>query len=115
MPFFEVCKALSEYRRGHFAEAVEWAKKPLKTPQLYAHGHAYAVLAMACWRLGEKDTARAMLDKGNILGTVRHASQYRRGSWKRMGSVALCWRISLDEAAAFIQPGPMNNNLSNKP
>jgi hypothetical protein len=26
MPYFQDCKALSEYRQGHYAEAIEWAK-----------------------------------------------------------------------------------------
>ena len=55
MPFYQDCKALSEYRRGHYAEAVEWAQKPLKIPRIYVHGHAYAVLAMAYWQLGQKE------------------------------------------------------------
>src|SRR5437763_14319265 len=63
MPFFQDCKALCEYRRGHYAEAVEWAQKPLKNPGIYVHGHAYAVLAMACRRLGGKDDAGEMLAK----------------------------------------------------
>ncbi|MDB6017457.1 MAG: serine/threonine protein kinase with repeat [Pedosphaera sp.] len=67
IPFFQDCKALAEYRQGHYAEAVEWAQKPLKIPGVYVHGHAYAVLAMAYWRLGEKDEARAMLARGNTL------------------------------------------------
>ncbi len=26
MPFFEVCKALSEYRQGHYEQAMEWQR-----------------------------------------------------------------------------------------
>jgi tetratricopeptide (TPR) repeat protein len=103
MPFFEVCKALSEYRQGNFAEAVEWAQKPLEIPDNYSHGHAYAILAMADWQLGEKDEARAMLAKGNELApSVLPVSiaEDPSNAW-------LAWlfaRIQLDEANALIQP-----------
>ena len=65
MPYFQVCKALSEYRQGHFAQALDWAQRTTKTTAIYAQGQAYAVLAMACWRQGEKDRARLMLGLGN--------------------------------------------------
>jgi len=80
MPFYQDCKALAEYRRGHYAEAVEWAQKPLKIPRIYVHGHAYAVLAMAYWQLGLKDEARAVLCKGNASAPAHYAAEYRRGS-----------------------------------
>ena len=104
MPFFQVCKALSEYRQGHFAEAVEWAEKPLKSSRLHAQAQACAVLTMAHWRLGEKDTARAMLAKGDELAPkilpARDAEE-ANGEW-------LGWifaRVSLDEAAELIESG----------
>jgi len=102
MPFFQVCKALSEYRQGHFAEAVEWAQKPLKIPGIYVHGHAYAVLAMAYWRLGNQDAARALFAKGETLAPgilpVRDAED--------PGNAWLAWlyaRISLDEATLLME------------
>ncbi len=109
MPFFELCKALSEYRLGHYPEAVEWAQKPLKVSGNYVHGHAYAVLAMACWQLGEKDRARAMLGKGEILAPrmmPNSITEDPENAW-------LAWlyaRIQLDEAAALIQPGLSDDN-----
>jgi tetratricopeptide (TPR) repeat protein len=114
LPFYQDSKALSEYRQGHYAEAVEWAQKPLKIPGIKVHQHAYAVLAMAYWRLGEKDEARAMLAKGDTLAPPimpMSIAEDPSNAW-------LAWlfaRIQLDEAAALIQPGPANDNSSNKP
>jgi tetratricopeptide (TPR) repeat protein len=114
MPFFEICKALSEYRQGHYAGAVEWAQKSIKSPRIDAHGHAYAVLAMADWQLGEKDEARAMLAEGNALRPailpVRDAED-PRNAWQGW----LFARTSLDEAAALIQPASTAGNRPNGP
>jgi hypothetical protein len=69
---------------------------------LYLNAHAYAVLAMAHWRLGEKDAAREMLDKGNTLAPivfpVRDAED-RADAW----SGWIIARISLEEATALIE------------
>jgi eukaryotic-like serine/threonine-protein kinase len=114
MPFFEDCKALCEYRQGHYAEAVEWAQKPLKIPGNYVHGHSYAVLAMAYWRLGEKENARAMLAKGDALDPGILPASISEDP----GSAWLAWlyaRIQLDEATALIQPSSMPENSSIKP
>ncbi len=101
MPFFQDCKALSEYRQGHYAEAVEWAQKPLKIPGIYVHGHAYAVLAMAYWQLGEKDEARAMLAKGDALDPRIMPGSVAEDP----GNAWLAWlyaRIQLEEATALL-------------
>ena len=114
MPFFEICKALSEYRKGHFAEAAEWAQKTIQNPRIDAHGHAYAILAMADWQLGKKTEAREMLAEGNALRPVilpvRDAED-PANAWQGW----LYARTSLDEASALIQPGSMNDDISNKP
>jgi tetratricopeptide (TPR) repeat protein len=105
MPFFELCKALSEYRQGHFAEAVEWAKKPLEVAGNYVHPHAYAVLAMAHWRLGEKEQAQAMFAKGEALAPPTMPSAISEDP----GNAWLAWlfaRVSLDEAAVILQSRP---------
>jgi eukaryotic-like serine/threonine-protein kinase len=114
MPYFQDCKALCEYRQGHYAEAVEWAQKPLKIPGIYVHGHSYAVLAMAYWRLGEKENARTMLAKGDTLEPGIMPASIAEDP----GSAWLAWlfaRIQLDEATALIQPSSMPENNSNKP
>lgn len=114
MPYFEVCKALSEYRLGHFSEAVEWAEKPLKISGIYAHGHACAVLAMAYWSLGQKEEAQAMLAKGNTLAP----SAMPTSIVEDPGNAWLAWlfaRIQLDEATALLQPRSTDEKSSGKP
>jgi len=114
MPFFQDCKALSEYRQGHFAEAVDWAQKPLKVSGIYVHGHAYAVAAMAYWQLGEKDQAREMLAKGDSLAPRLMPASIAEDP----GNAWLAWlfaRIQLDEAAALIKPGSTTENKSARP
>jgi tetratricopeptide (TPR) repeat protein len=102
MPYFQDCKALSEYRQGHYAEAVEWAQKPLQISGLHVYGHAYAVLAMAYWRLEKKDEARAMLAKGDTLAPrimPVSIAEDPSDAW-------LAWlyaRIQLDEATALVE------------
>src|SRR4030095_8538123 len=102
-PFFEICKALSEYRQGHFNEAAEWAQKSIGSGSEEAQGHAYGVLAMADWQLGKKDEARGMIANGEKLApTVMPASVA-----EDMGDAWLAWlyaRIQLDEATALIGP-----------
>ncbi len=104
LPYYQDCKALYEYRQGHYAEAVEWAQKPLKIPGLQMYGHAYAVLAMAYWQLGQKDEARAMLAKAETLAPrIMPASiaEDPSSAWQAW----LFARIQLDEAIELIQPG----------
>jgi serine/threonine protein kinase/tetratricopeptide (TPR) repeat protein len=111
-PYYQDCKALSEYRLGHFAEAIEWAQRPLKVPGIFVHGHTFATLAMAYWQLGDKDEARAMLANGEKLDPnvmPVDVAQDPSNAW-------LAWlyaRIQLDEAAALIRPDPTTEkNLS---
>ena len=102
MPFFQVCKALSEYRLGHFSEAAQWAQKSVDSTR-YASWHACGVLAMADWRLGKKDEARAMLARGEKLAPPVMPARVAQSP----GNDWLAWlfaRIQLDEAKALIDP-----------
>jgi len=103
VPFFSVCKALAEYRLGHFASAAEWAQKALNSPRKDAYPHAYGVLALADWKLGKKDEARAMLAHGeNVAPRVMPAYVVEDA-----GTAWLVWlyaRIQLEEAEALICP-----------
>ncbi len=107
MPFFQVCKALSEYRQGHFIEAAGWAQKTISSPRLDAHAHAYAVLAMADWQLGKKDQARAALAQGNVLAP----SDLPADEAEDPGNTWMGWlfaRVSLDEADVLMASGSAN-------
>lgn len=105
-PYFQDCKALCEYRQGHYAEAVEWAEKPLKVPGLHVYGHAYAILAMAYWQLGQKDQARAMLAKGEEVSPPAMPTSIAddpSNAWQGW----LYARIQLEEASALIRPSTL--------
>ena len=114
MPFFEVCKALAEYRAGNFNEAVRWAQKSTQSTRLDACGHAYAVLALAYWQLGQKQKARDLLAKGEALVP----SVMPPSVAEDPGDAWLTWlypRITLDEAGALIQPAGAASNDSDWP
>ena len=102
LPYFEDCKALCEYRQGHYDEAVNWIQKSLQSPHIAAWGHAYAILAMADWQLGKPDEARKMLAKGDELAPAimpKSVAEDPQGAW-------IAWlyaRIQLDEAGTLIQ------------
>jgi len=98
--YFQACKALSEYREGSFPEAVEWAEKARKSSEVFAHAKGCAVLAMAQWRLGLKDAARATLGEGNKL-----AQDISSNQTVDLGDGWINWlvaRILLDEATGLI-------------
>jgi serine/threonine protein kinase len=103
MPYFEVCKALSEYRQGHFHAAADWAQKALNRSDVpYLKAHAYAVRAMALWRLGQKDVGREMLAKGIALTPLSYPvreAEHDADAW----SDWIFARISLDEATTLIE------------
>jgi serine/threonine protein kinase/tellurite resistance protein len=114
MAYFQACKALSNYRLGRFPEAVTWAEKLPKSSHPFAQAKADAVLAMADWRLGQKEPARAILAKGDALAPSilpGHDGVDLGDSW-------LAWlfaRVSLDEATALIQSGLTTEHNSSKP
>ena len=116
LPYFQACKAMSQYRLGHFAEAIEWAEKATNgsTADAQAKAKAYAVLAMAQCQLGQKDRARTMLARGDALApNILHT-----GEAGDLGDSWVAWlfsRISLDEATALIQSGSTTDKNSNQP
>ena len=114
LPYFQAGKALSAYRLGHFSEAIEWAEKTTRSPIIYANAHAYAVLAMAHWQLGQKDEARAMLAKGDALAP-RIASG--KGAVD-LGDSWVAWleaRISLDETEGLMKSDAGGDADANHP
>ncbi len=62
-PFYECCKAMAEYRQGHFAQAVEWSEEAAKVDFPYSRAEAYAVLAMSRYQQKDTDGARLTLDQ----------------------------------------------------
>ena len=59
--FFQCCKALAEYRQGHFDGAVKWARIVSANPYPYSQAEAYAILSMGQYQLNQVDDARAQL------------------------------------------------------
>jgi len=114
LPYFQACKAMANYRLGRFPEAIVWGEKAANSSLDFAQAKAYAILAMAHWHLGQKDTAREALAKGEAL-----APGIAPGSEPEdIGESWVAWliaRISLDEAAALIQPASAADNNSTPP
>ncbi len=110
LPYFEVCKAMSSYRLGRYADAQSWAEKARAGPSVHASASACAVLSMANWQLGRQTEARATLRKGEAL-TPNVVSE--RGT-EKIGGSWVAWltaRIALDEATALIQSVPSEQNV----
>jgi eukaryotic-like serine/threonine-protein kinase len=105
LPYFQVAKAMSNYRLGHFDEAIQWAEKAVKNhrAESAAKAKADAVLAMANWQLGQRSVALAALASGDQEAprfSPEQGTQDLGESW----TAWLMARISLDEATALMNP-----------
>jgi serine/threonine protein kinase len=104
LPYFQACKALSEYRRDEFTQAIGWAQKAANGEFVFCKALASSVLAMAHWRLGHQEDARRALALGNTLAPAedlkREDKNMAWGEWYNW----LVARILLDEAEALIGP-----------
>jgi tetratricopeptide (TPR) repeat protein len=63
--FFQCCKAMAEYRLGNYKEAVNWAQASAKNSFPHSQAEAYAILAMAQYKLGNIEAARRELTNCN--------------------------------------------------
>jgi serine/threonine protein kinase len=61
LPFFQCCKALAEYRQGHWDGALDWARKAAKNPFACSRAEACAILAMTHCQLKQTEESRAAL------------------------------------------------------
>jgi len=116
LPYFQGCKAMSNYRLGHFREAIDWAEQAANSPaaEAQAKAKAFAIVALANWQLGQKDAARTALSKGDSLAPAIQPARDDRD----LGESWVAWliaRISLDEATALIQTGSTTDKNSNQP
>lgn len=109
IPFFQTCKALAEYRQGRFTAAREWAQKALEGRIVFAQAEAYPVLAMAHYRLNQKDNARAVLVMGKdfVKNNLPQVDSDDFGvDWRD-------WIITqalIDEATALIEGKPASES-----
>ena len=121
LPHFQVCKAMSSYRLGRYAEATTWANKSLDGSPAYigtdpwlvnnARPQACAVMSMANWQLGRPVEARQMLAKSEALApdiAFKRGVDNFTGPW-------IDWaitRIEINEAKALVESespqGPPN-------
>ena len=60
-PLFQCCKALAEYRQGHFDEPTKWASSAVKYSFPYSKAEGYAILAMSQFGLLRTNEASAAL------------------------------------------------------
>jgi len=103
-PLFQCCKALAEYRQGHWSEAISLATKAAQESWPYSHGESLAVRAMSEYRLNQVADARADLAR---------CEQVVQNQMPRFGDVlGFDWRdwiivhALLAEAQGLIEGGP---------
>jgi serine/threonine protein kinase len=66
-PYFDFCKALGEFRIGHYEEAIRWAQLPAHGQYPNPKASATAVIAMSRFKLGQPDPARTSLSNCNAI------------------------------------------------
>ena len=71
LPFFQCCKALAEYRQGHWETATNWAGKAAENPFPYSRAEAFAILAMSQQHLNQSQEARAALKKSSDVAQAQ--------------------------------------------
>jgi serine/threonine protein kinase len=84
-PYFQCCKALAEYRQGHFAEAVKWAQQAAINPFPFSQAEACAILAMGQYKLNQVAEAHITLAKcEQIIETRFPVVRYQElgGDWR---------------------------------
>ena len=77
-----VSLALLEYRRADYAKAANWCRRCLAYPERNAprSATAHVILAMSCWRLDQKEEARAELSDGEKMIEEKLRTGMDRGS-----------------------------------
>ncbi|MFO1449543.1 MAG: serine/threonine-protein kinase [Opitutaceae bacterium] len=115
--YAQVAKALSEYRRGRYAGAIEWAQRSLPSRNLDVRVMSLSLLAMAHSRMGNTTAAQVFADD---VATLVEKSYPARDSgdlgadWKEgiAAEVGSEWkggvfaRALLEEARAVIESKP---------
>lgn len=78
--FFTLGKGLTDYRGGHYAQAIEWLERYAPRAEgTHWDASAFAGLAMAHHRLGHTDQARASLDLARAI-MARRPQDWLRSS-----------------------------------
>jgi hypothetical protein len=71
-PYFQCCKALSEYRQQHFQEAAKWAQDASMNSYPYSQAEALAILSMAQAKLKMKDAQATLSRCQNVIRSRLH-------------------------------------------
>src|SRR4029077_6390080 len=81
---FQCCEGLAQYRLGNYQEAAKWAETAAKTSFPHSQAEAYAVLAMAQYKLGNENDARQTLTNCNdiIESKLAKPGQFLGQDWK---------------------------------
>jgi serine/threonine protein kinase len=66
-PIFKFCKALAEFRLGHYEEAINWAQFAAQATLPHCQAEAATVVAMSQYKLNQLDKARAALADCNKI------------------------------------------------
>jgi tetratricopeptide (TPR) repeat protein len=78
----QMAKAMAEYRRGHWSNALEWLRRPEHSSQFDVAIHACGFAAMARHQLGDPASARKGLDELNRrLKMMVHTGELGETSW----------------------------------
>jgi tetratricopeptide (TPR) repeat protein len=111
--FFQCCKALAEYRQGHFEGAAKWAERAAKDAFPYSQAEAYAILALSHYQLKQVEDARAALAKCNQVVE----EQLPKAGPRELGSDWRDWIIAhalLTEARGLIEGASSPNAIANE-
>ena len=77
LPHFQCCKALVEYRQGHWEAAADWAQRVSGTSNRCVFAEACAILAMTQFQLKQTQDSRANLNKcGEVIQTQLAERKY---------------------------------------
>jgi len=103
LPFQQVNKALADYRRRDYTNAIAWSRKCVATSadQMEAEAQGYAVLAMAHFQLKHTTEARAALARASAIAEGQLRKLAGRQQW-------IGWVIAdllLREATELIEGG----------
>jgi Flp pilus assembly protein TadD len=102
--YFQFVKGLSEYRQGHYQNAVDWLQEVV-AEQGYPHRRvqAHMVLAMAQHRLGQTEQARDSLANGIAIADAK-LPKIEKGNLGGEWNDWIIAHVLIREAKAMIAP-----------
>jgi Flp pilus assembly protein TadD len=82
--FFQCCEGLAQYRLGNYQEAAKWVQAAARTAFPHSQAEAYAILAMAQYKLGNENDARQTLTNCNnvIENGLAKPGEWLGQDWK---------------------------------